>query len=70
MALPSNKNPEPEQVMIIEHADVRRMLLAQKAYMEGALALILYAALLMDRQKVGEEDECRKAGLLLDVLTR
>jgi butyryl-CoA dehydrogenase len=55
--------------MIIEHADIRRMLLMQKAYVEGSLALILYASLLVDRQKIGEAQETRKAGLLLDILT-
>ena len=44
---PSEKNPEAPQVPIIEHADVRRMLLAQKAYSEGGLALCLYGARLM-----------------------
>ena len=38
------------QVPIIEHADVRRMLLAQKAYVEGGLALCLYCARLVDDQ--------------------
>lgn len=33
---------------IIEHADVKRMLLAQKAYVEGGLALLLYCAKLVD----------------------
>ena len=38
------------QVPIIEHPDVRRMLLAQKAYVEGGLALVLYCARLVDEQ--------------------
>ena len=38
-------------VPIIEHADVKRMLLAQKAYSEGGLALVLYAAKLADEAK-------------------
>ncbi|TWJ14183.1 acyl-CoA dehydrogenase [Geobacter argillaceus] len=67
--LPSDKDPLSRQVMIIEHADIRRMLLMQKAYVEGSLALILYASLLVDRQKVGGDQETRKAGLLLDILT-
>lgn len=66
---PSSKDPHSKQVMIIEHADVRRMLLMQKAYVEGSLALILYTALLVDRQKAGDQEERRKAGLLLDFLT-
>ena len=40
---------------IIEHADVRRMLLAQKSYVEGALALGLYCARLVDEQRTADE---------------
>ena len=36
------KDPSTPQVPIVEHADVKRMLLAQKAYVEGGLALALY----------------------------
>jgi butyryl-CoA dehydrogenase len=67
--LPSSKDPLSKQVMIIEHADVRRMLLMQKAYVEGSLALILYTALLVDLQRAGGLEEQRKAGLLLDFIT-
>lgn len=42
------KDPSTPQVSIIEHADVKRMLLAQKAYVEGGLALALYCAKLVD----------------------
>ena len=57
-------------VPIIEHADVKRMLLAQKAYAEGALALILYAARLVDEEKTGETEAARHAaGDLLGLLT-
>ncbi len=57
-------------VPIIQHADVRRMLLAQKAYVEGALALCLYAGQLVDVEKhAPEEGERREAGLLLELLT-
>jgi len=38
-------------VAIIEHPDVRRMLLAQKSYVEGALALVLYTARLVDEER-------------------
>ena len=64
------KDPDQPQVPIIEHTDVRRMLLAQKSYVEGALALVLYCARLMD-DKASEEspERAREAGLLLDVLT-
>jgi len=64
------KDPAAPQVPIIDHADVRRMLLAQKAYAEGALALCLYAARLLDVQRHGgDASERARAGLLLDILT-
>lgn len=67
---PDNKNPLDPQLPLIEHADVRRMLLAQKAYVEGAYALCLYAARLVDEQNTGESDAARaEAALLLDLLT-
>src|SRR5690606_10614386 len=51
---PAGKDPAQPQVRIIEHADVKRMLLAQKSYCEGALALLLYCARLVDEQKTGD----------------
>jgi len=67
---PTNKNPLDPPLPLIEHADVRRMLLAQKAYVEGAYALCLYAARLVDEQNTGESDTARaEAALLLDLLT-
>ena len=58
------------QVPIIEHADVRRMLLAQKSYVEGALALVLYCARLVDEVNTGPDERRRAdAQLLLDLLT-
>ena len=67
---PDNKDPNSKPVLIIEHADIKRLLLAQKSYTEGALALCLYAALLVDEQHTGESEEARqRAGLLLDMLT-
>jgi len=63
-------DPSTPQVPIVEHADVRRMLLAQKSYAEGALALNLYCSTLLDDQQTAETDEERKlAGQLLDILT-
>jgi len=68
--LPSSKNPQAKQVNIIEHADVRRMLLAQKAYSEGALAMCLYASSLFeDTQTAATEQERQQALLLLDLIT-
>ena len=64
------KDPSAPQVPIIEHADVKRMLLAQKAYVEGGMALLLYCAKLVDVQQSAESDDERDhATLLLDMLT-
>ena len=70
----TSKDPTAAQVPIIEHADVARMLLAQKAYVEGGLALLLYCAKLVDEQHSArsgaESDEERdRATMLLDILT-
>src|SRR3954451_8590479 len=66
----AGKDPAAAQVPIIEHADIKRMLLAQKSYVEGALALNLYCGRLVDEQKTAESAEYRdRAHLLLDVLT-
>jgi len=64
------KDPTQPQIPIIEHADVRRMLLAQKALSEGGIALCLYAARLVD-DAATEPDPIRRrdAGLLLDLIT-
>jgi butyryl-CoA dehydrogenase len=68
--LPSSKDPKTRQVMLVEHADVRRMLLQQKAYVEGSYALGLYAAWLVDQNKTApDEDVRRETGLLLEILT-
>ncbi|MFJ5298151.1 acyl-CoA dehydrogenase [Pseudomonas sp. NPDC088368] len=68
--LPDSKNPESAPVSIIQHADVKRMLLTQKAYVEGAFDLGLYAARLFDDTQTGDTEEARKlAHELLDLLT-
>jgi alkylation response protein AidB-like acyl-CoA dehydrogenase len=61
------KDPSTPMVPIIQHADVRRMLLAQKAYAEGALALVLYCGRLVDEERTGADPEA--AHLLLETLT-
>ncbi len=67
---PGGKDPHAEPHMIIEHADVKRMMLMQKAYVEGALALGLYAASLVDDQHTHpDEEKRREAELLLNILT-
>jgi butyryl-CoA dehydrogenase len=66
----NNKNPLESQTAIINHADVRRMLLEQKAIGEGGLALGLYASSLVDDEKTHPEETGRKeAALLLELLT-
>ena len=66
---PTGKDPSQPPVRLIEHADVKRMLLAQKAYGEGALALGLYCARLVDELHTGSEAERSDAQWLLEVLT-
>ncbi len=65
--LVSDKNPAAKPVNIIQHTDVKRMLLAQKSYVEGALALCLFAARLIDEQHQANQNE--DAAILLDLIT-
>ena len=65
----SGRPHESQPVPIVEHADVRRMLMAQKAYAEGALALSLYCARLVDDANTADAEEARPAQALLDLLT-
>jgi butyryl-CoA dehydrogenase len=63
------KDARQAPVPIIEHADVKRMLLAQKSYCEGALALQLYCARLVDEDHTGPAESAQQARLLLEILT-
>ncbi len=63
------KDPARPQVAIIAHADVKRMLLFQRAVVEGALGLLVQCCRYADLQKAAEGQEREKAGLLLDLLT-
>jgi butyryl-CoA dehydrogenase len=63
------KDATSPQIRIIEHTDVKRMLLAQKAYGEGALGLVLYCARLVDEQRTGDEQVAQDAHTLLEILT-
>ncbi|MGB0120774.1 MAG: acyl-CoA dehydrogenase [Solirubrobacterales bacterium] len=66
----ASKNPVDSQVPIVEHTDVKRMLLAQKSYVEGSLGLNLFCASLVDEQETAESDADRqRAALLLEILT-
>lgn len=68
--LPSNRDADSPPVPIIQHADVKKMLLQQKCYSEGAMALCLYASKLVDDQETHEDLAQRDAASeLLDLLT-
>ncbi|MDA7571173.1 acyl-CoA dehydrogenase [Porticoccaceae bacterium] len=65
-----NRNPEDPQIMISEHADIKRMLMTQKAFIEGAQTLIYYCAELIDTKKLSDDkDQHQRIDLLLDLLT-
>ncbi|CAN7315620.1 acyl-CoA dehydrogenase [Cupriavidus necator] len=70
---PGGKDAASPQVKLVEHADIRRMLLAQKSYVEGGLALNLYCARLVDEEEAaaaaGDEAAHARLALLLDILT-
>ncbi len=63
------KDHAAPQIPIIEHTDVKRMLMMQKAIAEGGLALGLLCAQLVDDEHTGTGEEAEKAGLLLELLT-
>jgi butyryl-CoA dehydrogenase len=64
------RDPSAPPIPIVEHTDVRRMLLAQKAYVEGGLALVLFCARLVDEQLTAPNPAASAdARILLDVLT-
>jgi alkylation response protein AidB-like acyl-CoA dehydrogenase len=67
---PGDKDPTTPQLALIEHADVKRMLLQQKAVAEGGLMLALDLALRIDRMNHDPAPDIRRReGLLLDFLT-
>ena len=65
----AGKDASQPPVRLIEHADIKRMLLIQKSDCEGALALLLYCAKLVDEQHTGDAAQADEARLLLEVLT-
>lgn len=69
----AQRDQNTSMIPIIEHTDVKRMLIQQKSYAEGALALGLYCAHLIDGQRIAEEsdqtEKAQKYALLLDILT-
>lgn len=65
----SNKDVNLPQTLIINHADVKRMLLLQKAVTEGSEALIAICSLWADIAERGTGEEAANAHLLLELLT-
>jgi len=65
----SQKDPSHPQVEIIRHADVKRMLLFQRAVIEGSLSLLMQCSRYVDLKKVTSGAEREKYSLLLDLLT-
>jgi butyryl-CoA dehydrogenase len=66
----ANKDPASPPVAILRHGDVRRMLLAQKSWVEGGLALVLYCAWLSDLERCAtDEGERARLNDLLELLT-
>lgn len=68
-SLSGPKNPAGPADPIIVHADVRRMLLTQKAIAEGSRAFIYWLALLSDVADQGETADAKVAADLLALLT-
>ena len=67
---PGEKDPRRPPIAIVGHADVRRLLLAQKAIVEGALSLILTCARLVDDEETAPDESTRReAAMLLGILT-
>jgi len=68
--LASCKDQSSPQVMLVEHADVRRLLLAQKAYSEGSMAMCMFGSSLFEEQNHASTQEQRtRSAQLLDLLT-
>ncbi len=65
----TDRDPAAPMIPIIDHADVRRMLLQAKCYAEGSYALCLYAATLIDDERSGDEAARERAETLLAILT-
>ncbi len=66
---PSGKDANLPQIPIIEHADIRRMLLFQRAVVEGSLSLILQCCMYADLDRQRRDEAGDRYALLLDILT-
>ncbi|HSR13207.1 MAG TPA: acyl-CoA dehydrogenase [Thermodesulfobacteriota bacterium] len=65
----ASKDPTQPQIPIVEHADIKRMLLFQRAVIEGSMSLIFQCSWYADNAKVLSGGEKEKNELLLDLLT-
>lgn len=65
----SAKDPLSPQIPIIEHPDIRRMLLFQKSIVEGSLSLLMQCSKYHDWEKVSEGEKREGYNLLLELLT-
>ncbi len=63
------KDPTKPQIPIIEHADIKRMLLQQRSIFEGAFSLVVYAGKLVDLTNISTGEEKEKYELFLDFIT-
>jgi len=63
------KDLNEDQTLIINHPDVKRMLLFQKAIVEGSLSLVMQAAEYVDLEHIAEGEEKERYNLLLELLT-
>jgi alkylation response protein AidB-like acyl-CoA dehydrogenase len=63
------RSPEREADLIIEHADVRRMLLTMKSLVEGSRALAIFAAIQLDKRHHPDEEARHRADQMLAFLT-
>ncbi len=67
---PQDKDPSTPQLPIIEHTDIKRLLMAQKAAVEGASALLYYCTDLVEEQKLTDDKDAQnRLALLLEILT-
>jgi alkylation response protein AidB-like acyl-CoA dehydrogenase len=65
---PKAKNQPADPIIV--HPDVRRMLLTAKAYAEGGRALLIYCAMLLDKEHHHPDEKVRKdSGEMLSMLT-
>ena len=65
----TEKDPLKPQIPIIEHADVKRLLLFQKAIVEGSLSLVFEATTALDNYHTLEGEEKERNFLILELLT-